>query len=103
MPLLQTSALMCWSVVLRVTDCTCKYNNFECCVISVLQVPAGAQQEEDKLPFTIPYPPLNTEQAASSDVVTNDSSSTTNTAPVTPKHTIIHRGQMELQDYTTDR
>ena len=86
------------------TDCTCKYNNIECCVISVLQVPAGAQQEEDKLPFSIPYPPLNTEQGASSDVVTNDGNNTTNnTSPVTPKHTITHRGEMELQDYTTDR
>ena len=71
---------------------------------SALQGSAGAQQEEDKLPFTIPYPPLNTEQGASSDVVTNDGNNTTNnTGPVTPKHTITHCGVMELQDYTTDR
>ena len=71
-----------------------------------MQASASAQQEEDKLPFTIPYPPLNTEQASSSDVVTNDTDGTADgktAAPVTPKYTITHRGEMELQDYTTDR
>ena len=54
------------------------------------------------MPFTVPYPPLNTEEEASSDGVANGNTSDSK-APVTPKYSITHRGETDLQDYTTDR
>ena len=65
-----------------------------------IQVSASSQQE-NKLPFAVPYPPLHTEEA-SSDSVANDNTAD-DKAPVTPKYVITHRGETDLQDYTTDR
>ena len=53
------------------------------------------------MPFAVPYPPLNTEEALS-DSVTIDNTAD-DKALVTPKYVITHRGAMDLQDYTTDR
>ena len=55
------------------------------------------------MPFAVPYPPLNTKEPSSDVVANSDEDVAGNKAPVTPKYTITHRGEMELQDYTTDR
>ena len=72
----------------------CSYNE---------QVSAPGQQE-NKLPFAVPYPPLS---AASSNGVASDNTAGDNTAddkaPITPKYVISHRGETDLQDYTTNR
>jgi len=57
----------------------------------------------NKLPFAVPYPPLNTEEASPDTVTKDDVTADGNMAPVTPKYMITHRGRVELQDYTTDR
>ena len=62
------------------------------------QVSASSQQE-NKLLFPVPYPPLHT---ASSNGVAN-ANTADDKAPVTPKYVITHRGETDLQDYTTDR
>jgi len=52
---------------------------------------SSSHGDNEKLPFTIPYPTLTTPPTANPDITT------------TPHYIITHQGGVDLQDYTNNR
>ena len=51
---------------------------------------SGSQDNDGKLPFAVPYPPITTPP-------------TTDDVTTTPHYIITHQGGVDLQDYTNNR
>ena len=60
---------------------------------------SSSQDNDGKLPFAVPYPPLTT--PPTTDDVT--ATPTTDDVTTTPHYIITHQGGVDLQDYTNNR